>query len=202
MRTLTIKHGRSARYDDGSPFVLQSGAFELLVSLPAVSGEFYLVTDMNGKKATQRIPANGTVAVEVEAGELKAEIKHYLRGVEVASYPVEPLIIKSVDERLTAFPEIADLYSRVEALQRASEVQARQMTVDEDAAAKWQERAKAAAHRGDIAFLSYAYAEYQNDVQLNEKNLTAEEFIVVLGFSLDEFTTEEIEQIKKKREMF
>ena len=202
MRTVTIKHGRSARYDDGSPFILQSGAFELLISLPAVSGEFYLVTDMNGKKATQRIPKDGVVTVEVEAGELKAEVKHYLRGVEVASHPVEPLIIKSVDERLTAFPEIADLYARAEALQSASEAQEKRMTEEETANRKWQEAAKAAAHRGDIVFLSYAYAEYQNDVQLNEKNLTAEEFIVALGFSLDEFTPEEIEEIKKKKEVF
>lgn len=202
MRTVTIKHGRSARYDDGSPFILQSGAFELLISLPAVSGEFYLVTDMNGKKATQRIPKDGVVTVEVEAGELKAEVKHYLRGVEVASYPVEPLIIKSVDERLTAFPEIADLYNRAEALKRVSEAQEKRMTEEETAHRKWQEAAKAAAHRGDIAFLSYAYAEYQNDVQLNEKNLTAEEFIVSLGFSLDEFTAEEIKEIKTKKEVF
>ena len=202
MRTVTIKHGRSARYDDGSPFILQSGAFELLISLPAVSGEFYLVTDMNGKKATQRIPKDGVVTVEVEAGELKAEVKHYLRGVEVASSPVEPLIIKSVDERLTAFPEIADLYARAEALQSASEAQEKRMTEEETAHRKWQEAAKAAAHRGDIVFLSYAYAEYQNDVQLNEKNLTAEEFIVAMGFSLDEFTPEEIEEIKKKKEVF
>lgn len=202
MRTVTIKHGRSVRYDDGSPFILQSGAFELLISLPAVSGEFYLVTDMNGKKATQRIPKDGVVTVEVEAGELKAEVKHYLRGVEVASYPVEPLIIKSVDERLTAFPEIADLYARAEALKRASEAQEKRLTEEEAARRKWQEAAKAAAHRGDIVFLSYAYAEYQNDVQLNEKNLTAEKFIVALGFSLDEFTPEEIEEIKKKKEVF
>lgn len=202
MRTVTIKHGRSARYDDGSPFILQSGAFELLISLPAVSGEFYLVTDMNGKKATQRIPEDGVVTVEVEAGELKSEVKHYLRGVEVARYPVEPLIIKSVDERLTAFPEIADLYARAKALQSASEAQEKRMTEEETAHRKWQEAAKAAAHRGDIVFLSYAYAEYQNDVQLNEKNLTAEEFIIALGFSLDEFTPEEIEEIKKKKEVF
>lgn len=202
MRTVTIKHGRSVRYDDGSPFILQSGAFELLISLPAVSGEFYLVTDMNGKKATQRIPKGGVVTVEVETGELKAEVKHYLRGVEVARYPVEPLIIKSVDERLTAFPEIADLYARAEALKRASEAQEKRMTEEETAHRKWQEAAKAAAHRGDIVFLSYAYSEYQNDVQLNEKNLTAEEFIVALGFSLDEFTQKEIEEIKKKKEVF
>lgn len=202
MRTVTIKHGRSARYDDGSPFILQSGAFELLISLPAVSGEFYLVTDMNGKKATQRIPKDGVVTVEVEAGELKAEVKHYLRGVEVASYPVEPLIIKSVDDRLTAFPEIADLYNRAEALKRVSEAQEKRLTEEEAAHRKWQEEAKAAAHRGDIVFLSYAYAEYQSDVQLNEKNLTAEEFIVALGFSLHEFTPEEIEEVKKKKEVF
>lgn len=202
MRTVTIKHGRSARYDDGSPFILQSGAFELLISLPAVSGEFYLVTDMNGKKATQRIPKDGVVTVEVEAGELKSEVKHYLRGVEVARYPVEPLIIKSVDDRLTAFPEIADLYARAEALKCASEAQGKRMTEEETAHRKWQEAAKEAAHRGDIVFLSYAYSEYQNDVQLNEKNLTAEEFIVALGFSLDEFTQKEIEEIKKKKEVF
>ena len=202
MRTITIKNGRSARYDDGTPFILQSGKFELHILLPAVSGEFYLVSDMNGKKSTQRIQANGVVAVDVEAGELKAEVKHYLRGVEVASYPVEPLIIKSVDERLTAFPEIADLYARVEALQSALEAQEKRMIEEGTAHRKWQEAAKAAAHRCDIAFLSYAFAEYQNDVQLNEKNLTAEEFIVALGFSLDELAPAEIEEIKKKKEVF
>ena len=54
--------------------------------------------------------------------------------------------------------------------------------------------------RRDVTFISYAYAEYQSDVQLNSKNLTVEEFLLTFGFSESDFTAEELDEIKNKKE--
>ena len=55
-------------------------------------------------------------------------------------------------------------------------------------------------HRRDVAFLAFAYAEYQNDLQLNAKSLSFEAFAAALGYSVDEFTPNEIETIKNFKE--
>lgn len=198
MRNIVLKRGSVAVYDDGAPFLAELGELSLCFTLPDPNGDYFAVT---GKKK-YAIGKDGHVSIPVEPGELCLAIKRYIGGRLVESYAVEPLEIKSVDGNVTAFPEISVLQKQVVELTKAYEAQAKFLCEEETAHRKWQERAKAEAHRGDIAFLSYAYAEYQNDVQLNEKNLTAEEFIVALGFSLDEFTAEEMKEIKTKKEVF
>lgn len=123
MRTLTIKSGRLGRYDDVSSFLIKNGTLELQIALPPVSGEFFLVTDLNGKNGgAVPIPKDGVVTVNnLKAGELNAAIKHYLRGELIETYKVEPLILKAVETDLSALPEIIGLRKEIEALKELYE---------------------------------------------------------------------------------
>lgn len=198
MRIITIKSHGLGRYDDVSPFLVESGTLELKINLPNFHGEFFLVTELNGKNGgAKQIPREGTVTLTgLEAGELHAEVKHYLRGELIETYKVEPLLLKAVDTKLSATPEIALLMAEREILREELE-----------AVEKWQEKAVDYAdemnkrnHRRDVAFLAFAYAEYQNDLQLNAKSLSFEDFAAVLGYSVEEFSPDEIETIKNFKE--
>lgn len=192
MKTITIKSGRLGRYDEVSPFLVESGALELKVALPDKSGEFYLIAELNGETVCSKpIPRDGTVTVDkLEAGELHVGIKHYLRGELIECFKVEPLMIKRVDTALFAMPEIGALKAENEALHKeiAALVKSHTEAFTE---------LKRALHAQVVAFLSFAYAEYENDVQLNAKSLTAEVFAETFGFSVAEFSAEEMSKIKK-----
>ncbi|MDE6274348.1 MAG: hypothetical protein K2L87_04805 [Clostridiales bacterium] len=195
MRTITITSNQLGRYDDVSPFLMERGELELAFVLPKQSGEFYFVPIMNdvAGKAIY-IPRGGTVTVEItETGEFKGEVKQYLRGELVEVYHVDALIVKKVDTGFTATPEIVVLREENEAL-RNELTEFKKQVGGTFAALQERERKK------DIAFLSYAYAEYKSDIQLNSKDLDVTEFLWTLGYSAADFTDEEIIEITNKRE--
>lgn len=114
MRTITVKPGCMARYDDTSPFLLESGAFELEFNMALTNSNDFFVYTING--ATNSLPIiDQRVSIEhLEAGELRAEIKRYLRGELIERIHVEPLILKSVDADLSATPALVELQAKVD----------------------------------------------------------------------------------------
>ncbi len=195
MRKVTLQLNMLGRYDDASSFHLEREELEISFSLPKQSGEFYFLPIMNevAGKAIY-IPRGGTVSVKIsETGEFKGEVKHYLRGDLIEVYHVESLIVKSVDTGFTATPEIT-------ALRQENELLRKEMNELKERAEKVFAEARERERRRDVTFISYAYAEYQSDVQLNSKNLTVEEFLLTFGFSESDFTAEELDEIKNKKE--
>lgn len=194
MRSITIRSDRVGRYDDVSPFLVERGDLELKIELPEKSGEFYFTFELNGKIGKPiYIPRGGTIVVgELSAGELRAEVKHYLRGTLLEVYKVEPLLLKAVESGLSATPEIALLTGEVETLKKETETLKKSLTEE-------RENARKAVRELVLSFLSYAYAEYVCDVQLNARSLSAEEFARALGYELSK---EELEEIKNKKEIF
>ena len=114
----------------------------------------------------------------------------------INTYKIEPLILKSVDGSLTGTPEIALLTAENEERKREAESLLKRLETVE----KNLEIVLQGQHLRDVAFLAYAWAEYQNDLQLNAKSLTLEAFAETLGYSFSAFTEEEIEEIKNQKE--
>lgn len=198
MKTVTIKQGCLGRYDDVSPFLVESGTLALHFVLPRVSGEFYLAVlcsyDGGKNQQTIKIPAAGDIELSgLQAGELHAEVKHYLRGELIETFPVEPLIIKNVEESVRAFPEIEALQEQINKMQRSSEERERKD-------AEEVKELRKTLHELQAAFLAYAWAEYQSDIQLNGKSLPFAQFIIALGYNPEQFSEEEIKKIKVFKE--
>ena len=191
MRTITIKSGCLGRYDDVSPFLVEAGGLELKIVLPNKSGEFFLVTELNGRTEKHLIPADGIVKLgKLEAGELHAEVKHYLRGTLIEAYKIEPLLLKAVDGSISATPEFVYLKREIEGLRKEFD----------DHLMKVYSLIGKDLHARDCAQLAFAWAVYQSSVQLNGKELDLEDFIITLGYDITSFTEDELEEIKKKKE--
>lgn len=201
MRSITIKSDRVGRYDDVSPFLVEREDLELKIELPEKSGEFYFTFELNGKIGKPiYIPRGGTIVVgELSAGELRAEVKHYLRGTLLEVYKVEPLLLKAVERGLSATPEIALLTDKIALLTGKTEELKKETEELKESLTEERENARKAVRELVLSFLSYAYAEYVFDVQLNARSLSAEEFARALGYELSK---EELEEIKKKKEIF
>ena len=108
MKLITIKSNGLGRYDDVSPFVMTDGKLELKVVLPVSNGEFFFIAENNEVKFKKVLAEDGRVHLDgLTAGELKAEVKHYLKGELIKCYKIEPLILKEVDCNLSGTPEIA-----------------------------------------------------------------------------------------------
>lgn len=200
MKTITIKENGLGRYDDVSPFLVEKGELELSVRLPRQSGDFYFSTELNGKAlGTQLIPEDGLLALDdLEAGELTAEVKHYLRGTLIETFKVEPLLIKRVDGALEGTPEIIALRARDSYLEAKIKGLEERLHTTNERAEKAEEKLKSLGK----AFLSFAFAEYSGDVQLNAKSLTFIEFMRAIGYGIGEFSEDELEEIKNKKEKF
>lgn len=202
MRTITIK-GKSGRWNDNAPFLLESGALEVTFVLPAFSGEFFATAKQNGKKSTPEKISNGSVLTfSTDPGEFSLEVTHYCRGEEVGRYPVEPLLIKAVNDRVSAFPEISDLRARVDALECASKAQKEKLSGIAEGVPEWLKQADAAIHKRDVSLLAYMWADYKYNVQLNEKNLGLKDFISALGYEIRDFSQDDLEYIESKKEAF
>lgn len=196
MKTISIKSRRIGRYDDVSPFLVESGALELKFEIPEVSGEFFFVTELNGISEKKFIPRGGVITLtDLCAGELCAEVKHYLRGTLIKTYKVEPLILKEVDGSLSGTPEIERLRADNAAL--CDKLAALERTLETE-----KEEVEMARHERDKAFLTFAYAVYENSPLLNGRGLSFEEFAAALGYSAEAFTEEEITEIKNMKEKF
>lgn len=187
MKKINLKSNGIGRYDDASPFLIERGALELEIELPDKSGEFYFVAELNGKKTTKPLVGGSPVTLtDLTAGELKAAVKHYLRGELIEVYKIEPLLLKTVEKELSAMPEIALLTGEIAALKK--EVAALKTTADERFEATtegfrgvtdWQ-------RESDGALLSFAYAVYENSPLLNCKGLSFVQFAEALGFDKTE----------------
>lgn len=186
MRNIVLKRGSVAVYDDGAPFLAELGELSLCFTLPDPNGDYFAVT---GKKK-YAIGKDGHVSIPVELGELRLAVKRYIGGRLVESYAVEPLEIKSVDGNVTAFPEISTLQKQVVELTAELKAQREENAKEVEKVRQEMERE---IRTLVAAFLSFAWAEYEYDVQLNAKNLTAEKFVAMLGYSV---TDEEMEKIK------
>lgn len=178
MRTITVKSGRLGRYDDVSPFLVESGDLELQFDLPNQSGEFILLSELNGSVCKNPIPKTRKITLkDLRAGELRLEVHHYLRGEMIQAFKIEPLILKSAGDSLSATPEFGAMGGVIERLAEAVQ--------------KLEERIEEAENRDkkrDVAYVSYVYAEYRK----NGGTLTVKEFFESLGFS---FSQQELSEL-------
>ena len=198
MKTIIIKQGCLGRYDDVSPFLGESGTLALHFVLPRVSGEFYFVVwhsyDGGQNQRTIKIPETGDIELSgLHAGEIDGKVEHYFRGELIDTFPIEPLIIKNVEGSVRAFPEIKALEARAEAVQKTIEER-------DEKAGKTIEDVYNAIQKLRVAFVAYAWAEYQSDIQLNGKSLSFEKFVIALGYDPEQFSEEEIKKIKAFKE--
>lgn len=203
MKTVTIKSRLLGRYDDVSPFIVADKGLELSFSLPEKGGDFVLIAELNGRTEKITVVRGETVILKnLESGELHSEIKHYLHGNLIETYRIEPLILKEADGSLAGTPEIALLTAKNENRKKETEALVKRLAEVEFRAERAEKSLNETSRKITVALLSFAYAEYVGDVQLNAKSLTAEGFISALGFSPQEFTEQELEEIKKKKEIF
>ena len=181
MKTIKLKPNGVGRYDDVSPFMITDNQLQLKIELPAVNGEFYFIME---NCETKRIPADGVLTYDnLTGGEIRAEVKHYLKGELIKTYHVEPLLLKEVDGSLTAEPRFAELTRRVEELEKAVE----EIKYAEKLRDEW-----AKSMEGKIkALCLFAFTDYRHNVYLGGKGL--DEFAKEFGF---EFTEEEKELLK------
>lgn len=195
MRTVKIYANDIGRYNDVSPFLVEEGVLELKIELPRVSGEFFIVAELNGKNTVKKISNSGMVTLEIsETGELSTEVKHYIRGELIEVFKIEPLLLKAVDKELSAMPEIAILKEEISNIKK----ELSDFSIEAKNEIK---ELKESSFKTVAAFLSFAYAEYQNDLQLNAKSLSFEEFLCKLGYSVESFSIEQIEKIKNFKEI-
>lgn len=122
MKTITIKPRMLGRYDDVSPFIIADRALEISVRLPETSGEFFFVSELNGKTEKHEIRRDGTITIEnLTAGELHSEVKRYLRGMLIETFRIEPLILTEADSSISATPEILNLRKEITYLKKSLE---------------------------------------------------------------------------------
>ena len=185
MRVIKLKSNGIGRYDDVSPFMITDNMLELETDLPPLNGEFYITTENNGVKSTRLISRSGTVVIDsLTAGELNAEVRHYLKGTLIKTYKIEPLLLIEADGNINAEPEIAAL--------RRENAKLREEVVE--CAATAEIRAK--RDRGTFAaLLKVVWALYQTNIYLDE--MSFERFADIYGFKL---TDAEIKLIKGEKE--
>lgn len=181
MKVIKLKSNGLGRYDDVSPFLVTDNRLEIKVELPSFNGEFYLITENNGKTEKRLLPRDGTVAIErLTAGELNASVKHYLKGALIREYKVEPLLLKEADGNLSALPELAELKAELNGLER------QYAALSEDLS-KYKEETNAQSERLNknvSALIRFAYKDYNTNVFLGGG--TADEFVNGFGFALGE----------------
>lgn len=181
MKTIKLKSNGLGRYDDVSPFLVTDNRLEIKVELPNFNGEFYLITENNGRTEKRLLPRDGTVAIErLTAGELNASVKHYLKGALIREYKVEPLLLKEADGNLSALPELAALKSALAELGREYAALSADFS-------KYKEETNAQSEKLNnnvSALIRFAYKDYNTNVFLGGG--TAEEFLKKFGFALGE----------------
>lgn len=185
MKTIKLNISGFGRYDDVSPFIVTDNVLELQIELPQVNGEFYIVTELNSKREKLRLPQDGVITLHnLTAGEMQAEVKHYLKGVLIKKYRIEPLMLIEVDGDLTGAPEIAALNARLsehreelaKVNERLSELYDELTKTNKNIS---EQQALLEAQNAKInALINFAYTAYNASVYLNggDKAAFAEEF--------------------------
>lgn len=192
MKQIKLKPNGVGRYDSVSPFIVTDNRLELQVELPNFNGEFYFVHENNGKSLPVLLPRSGQIVLDnLTAGELKAAVKHYVKGELIKSYTVEPLLLKEADGTLSALPEIEALRRQIEAGEREFAEYKETTTACENALTGRIE----ALEKNFLALMRFALNDYQNNVYLNGGTIA--DFITEFGFEL---TEEQISLIKGEKE--
>ncbi len=114
MRKITVKPGCAARYDDTSPFLIGGGGLEIEFDMTSTNSENYFVCSINDFKCTLPITNQHVSMDHLEAGELRAEIKRFLRGELIETIPVEPLLLKRVNTDFSATPAFVELRTKLD----------------------------------------------------------------------------------------
>ena len=185
MKTIRLHISGIGRYDDVSPFIVTDNKLELKIELPNLNGEFYLVTDVNGTKNKLRLPSDGVITLDgLSAGELQAEVKHYLKGGLIKKYRVESRIRIEVDGALSGIPEITALNAEISELK--DELDKANQSLSEQSAElaglkKWVEAQKTILKEQEDkinALIKFAYTDYNASVYLKggDETAFAEEF--------------------------
>lgn len=181
MKTIKLKSNGTGRYDDVSPFLVTDNRLEMKVELPGYNGEFYLITENNGRPEKRLLPRDGTVTLEnLTAGELNVAVKHYLKGALIREYKVEPLLLKEADGNLSALPELAALKSALAELVQEYAALSEELSKYKEKAAAQIER----LNKNVSALIRFAYKDYNTNVFLGGG--TADEFVNGFGFALGE----------------
>ena len=205
MRTIELKRGSVATYDDGSPFLVEAGTLDLLFRLPDPNGQYFVVDGTN----KTLISSDGRVSLSVNVGELRLAVKRYIGGRMVEGYAVEPLQVESVDGTVTAFPELSVLQKRAVQLEKAMKEETtlrengQKQTADElkkanEEVASVKKDAADAVRKLAVAFLRYAYTDYRRNVYVNTRSLELDQFLEAFGFLKEDFTAEELAKIKEE----
>lgn len=172
MRVIQLKSNGLGRYDDVSPFIITDGKLEIKVVTPKSNGLYFFVAENNTTKFKTLIPEDGIVTLNgLTAGELKSEVKHYLKGELIETFKIEHLLLKDLDCNLSGTPEIVALQKEIEELKTAVMVLKSQL-------------------QNLYALIRFAYKDYQDNVYLSGG--TFKDFVNEFGFAL---TDEEIKLI-------
>lgn len=115
---------------------------------------------------------------------MQTEVKHYLKGVLIKKYRIEPLMLIEVDGDLTGAPEIAALNARISALEKELAETNESVFRLNDGLAEAKESISAQqllseeSDRKINALINFAYTAYNASVYLNggDKAAFAEEF--------------------------
>lgn len=205
MKTITLTRGKISTYDDKTPFLVEDGLLEIEFALPDNTGVYYFVYENGDNRGKVKI-IGSRVAVPVKAGIFNCSVKR--RNKErnfMEVFEVEPLQIDEVDANLSAFPQISTMQNTLKSLylsyaEERAALEEKKKSLD-GALQEVKENAEKAIHRLAVAFLSFAYAEYKTDIQMNAKDLSAEDFLAAFGFSASDFTEDELNEIKKEKDL-
>lgn len=185
MRTIKLFSYGIGRYDDVSPFIIADNIIELKIELPNINGEFYLIAQNNGKTVKKPLSKYEPIKIEeLTAGELKAEVKHYLKGILIKTYKIEPLLLKEVDGSISAIPEIKELKNQIKTLSESYESLKKEQSV-------FVEKIRLNIY----ALIRFAFTDYKNNVYLSGKGFN--DFLKEFGFNL---TNDEISFFNKEQE--
>lgn len=171
MKTIKLLSYGIGRYDDVSPFIIADNSLELKVELPNVNGEFFLIAKNNDKTIKMSLSKYEPAKIEgLTAGELKAEVKHYLKGVLIKVYAIEPLVLKEVDGSISAMPEIAELKTQLAdlSISFASYKEEANKTIEE-LRKELATATQTVKGLHDFAFACKTASPYLNDIPLKEE---------------------------------
>lgn len=176
MKTITIKSKGLGRYDDVSPFIIADGKLEFKINIPVNNGQFFFIAENNGTLFKKYIREDGIINLDgLTAGELKAEVKHYIRGELIECYKIEPLLLRVVDCNLLGTPEITALQAESDALKKSLKETITSV-----------EKLNAIV----TALLRFAYADYKLNVYLSGGSV--DDFLKEFDIELSEEERKEI----------
>lgn len=185
MRTVKLNNSGIGRYDDVSPFIIVNSEIQVNIELPSYNGEFYLTAENNGRTFKQKLINGVTVIIDkLTAGELKAVVKHYVKGELVKVYKIETLLIKELDTNLSVTPEITAIN------ERTTNLSSRLESLTETISKSGKEYIR--LHNNVLRLLKFAYSDYTKNIYLSGGKFA--DFIKEFGFELNDEEMKIIEE--------